>query len=241
MENLSPILAKRLKRLREDKGLTLAALSKTLTERYDIQISKESLTNYEVAEESCHSKAKKNEGMSVKYLRCLADFYGVSSDYLLGLTDIPSADPNTQTVHKFIGLSGEAIDFLRLSHRKNPIYLRNDAISFLLENERFQLLLDMIIGFGTSRGKKIPYDVASNGVAPIVTDTDVFRSKAIDLFSSILLDSKGVFPENEAERGFYGFCCYQYENGVSLDSIKSLFEQHGLTFDQNLIGIGEEE
>lgn len=240
MESLSPVLAKRLKELREKKGLTLAALSKALMEQYGIQISKESLTNYEVTD-SFHTKARKNEGMSVKYLRCLADFYSVSSDYLLGLTDIPNADPNTQTVHKFIGLSGEAIDFLRLSHRKNPIYLRNDAISFLLENERFQLLLDMIIGFGTSRGKKIPYDVVSNGVAPIVTDTDVFRSKAIDLFSSILLDSKGVFPENEVERGFYGFCCHQYENGVSLDSIKSLFEQHGLTFDQNLIGIGEEE
>lgn len=240
MENLSPVLAKRLKELRENKGLTLAALSKTLMEQYGIQISKESLTNYEVTD-SFHTKARKNEGMSVKYLRCLADFYGVSSDYLLGFTDIPNADPNTQTVHKFIGLSGDAIDFLRLSHRKNPIYLRNDAINFLLENERFQLLLDMIIGFGTSKGKKIPYDVASNGIAPIVTDTDVFRAKAIDLFSSILSDSKGVFPENEAERVFYGFCRHQYENGANLDEIKKFFEQHGLTFDRKLIGIGEEE
>lgn len=150
MESFSPVLAKRLKELREDKGLTLAALSKTLTKQYGIQISKESLTNYEVAEESCHSKAKKNEGMSVKYLRCLADFYGVSSDYLLGLTDIPTIKPDIQSACLTTGLSEEAVhSLIRCGHPKSGAWiLQNgkevypyhgiDAVNFFLESPAFE-------------------------------------------------------------------------------------------------------
>lgn len=113
MEDLSPVLAKRLKELRESRGLTLAGLSKALTEKYGIQISKESLTNYEVVD-SFHSKARKNEGMSVKYLRCLADFYGVSTDYLLGLTDPDNstADKKLRMISEYTGLSNKAISRL---------------------------------------------------------------------------------------------------------------------------------
>lgn len=114
MEDLSPVLAKRLKELRESRGLTLAGLSKALTEKYGIQISKESLTNYEVVD-SFHSKARKNEGMSVKYLRCLADFYDVSTDYLLGLIDPDNstADEKLRMVSEYTGLSNKAIQNLR--------------------------------------------------------------------------------------------------------------------------------
>lgn len=104
MEDLSPVLAQRLKSLRESQGLTLAGLSKALTEKYGIQISKESLTNYEVVD-SFHSKARKNEGMSVKYLRCLADFYGVTTDYLLGRTEAKTWNEDILKIQTMTGLN----------------------------------------------------------------------------------------------------------------------------------------
>ena len=39
----------------------------------------------------------------------IADFYGISVDYLLGRSDIPNLDTNMQAVHGFTGLSAEAI------------------------------------------------------------------------------------------------------------------------------------
>lgn len=143
MEDLSPILAQRLKSLRESRGLTLAGLSKALTEKYGIQISKESLTNYEVAADF-HSKARKNEGMSVKYLRCLADFYSVSADYLLGITDIPNTDTNMQAVHKFTGLSAGAIAKLQNIYDENRKTAFSDIISLLIEDFNAEYFLSVV-------------------------------------------------------------------------------------------------
>ena len=163
MENLSPVLAQRLKDLRESRGLTLAALSKALTEEYGIQISKESLTNYEVVD-SFHSKARKNEGMSVKYLRCLADFYCVSTDYLLGITDIPNTDTDMQAVHKFTGLSAGAIAKLQNIYDENRKTAFSDIISLLIEDsnaEYFIFLVGELISltFDNSGHKLIHVDV----------------------------------------------------------------------------------
>lgn len=85
-------MAQRLKQLREGMGLSHEKLSKTLLDRYDVKISSDSLINYEVTDEN-HAKALKNQGMCVKYLRSLADFYGVSADYILGRTDDPGPEP----------------------------------------------------------------------------------------------------------------------------------------------------
>jgi len=86
VNDLSLIAGDRLKTLRKERGLSHAALSDRIKEKYDVEISKESLRNYEVSE-SNHARSYKNTGMSLKYLLCLADFYGVSTDYLVGLSD----------------------------------------------------------------------------------------------------------------------------------------------------------
>lgn len=105
---LSLEMAKRLKEERQRKGLSHVALSKSLKTAYGIDISKDSLQNYEVATES-HTKSFTNNGMRVEYLRCLADFYGVSTDYLLGLSDIRSCNETLQDIHSKTGLSQSAI------------------------------------------------------------------------------------------------------------------------------------
>lgn len=113
METFSPVLAQRLKELRQSKELSLADLSNTLHQKYNISISKDSLANYEVATESNHSRKLKNQGMSVKNLRCLADFYQVSTDYLLGIVSEPSRDGDMQATCEFTGLSNNSVKTIR--------------------------------------------------------------------------------------------------------------------------------
>jgi len=76
------IFSKRLRRLREDKGLGLQELTDILLRAYKIKIIFTSLNNYE------------NDGFRVPSLYNLtkiAEYFDVSVDYLLGRTDVKNA------------------------------------------------------------------------------------------------------------------------------------------------------
>lgn len=111
LEHQSLKMGTRLKQERERLGLSHVALSKQLKERYKIDISRDSLINYEVADGN-HSKAYKNNGMRVEYLQCFADFYGVSADWLLGISDIRTPDVGIQATCKYTELSEQAVEAL---------------------------------------------------------------------------------------------------------------------------------
>ena len=51
--------------------------------------------------------------MRIENLFALSEFYGVSADYLLGRTDIPSANPSVQNACVYTGLSEKAINNIR--------------------------------------------------------------------------------------------------------------------------------
>ena len=92
-------LAKTLKELRTRSGYSHKRLSNELMDRYGIKISDDSLMQYEIDSEY-HSKAKyglPGIKMRVDTLYCLADLYGVSLDYLLGLTKIETVLGNEQS------------------------------------------------------------------------------------------------------------------------------------------------
>jgi len=139
--------ASRLKLLREEKGLSHSGLSKTLSEKYGIAISRDSLISYEVINEE-HAKVYSTEGMKVEYLRCFADFYCVSTDYLLGLTEIRAADTDTRSVCEFTGLSEEAANFMyELKNAPtNQLTIKRilPMINSLLEMPRFFHLLRQV-------------------------------------------------------------------------------------------------
>lgn len=104
----SIIMANRLKQLREGKGLSHEKLSRALYDQYQVKISPDSLMNYEVSDPG-HTKAYKNQGMRVEYLRCLADFYGVSADYILG-ADVPmSTDVSVREIVNKTGLTEDNV------------------------------------------------------------------------------------------------------------------------------------
>lgn len=120
--DMTYIMAQRLKQLREEREISHDRLSKTLSEQFGVKISSDSLINYEVADPN-HSKAGKNNGMRVEYLRILAEFYEVSSDYLLGLSDIRSPNLSTISATQATGLSEENMSALVLSNIIKQSYI----------------------------------------------------------------------------------------------------------------------
>lgn len=130
------IMAERMKQLREEKGLSHEKLSKALFDQYGVKISSDSLINYEVAD-AMHTKAYKNQGMRVEYLRCLADFYGVSADYILGQINDPCRAPSAIDD---LGLSEKAVRWLADLKTSTNQDLAT-GVNRILENVTFQLLV----------------------------------------------------------------------------------------------------
>lgn len=125
INNLSLTMGKRLKEEREKCGLSHEKLRAALLEKYGVEISKDSLINYEVSDEN-HTKKYKNNGMRVEYLRYFADFYGVSADWLLGLSEESTVDSDIRKVCQYTGLSSGTIEFLHNLHdsRKRNFFKR---------------------------------------------------------------------------------------------------------------------
>lgn len=105
-QEMSFEMGSRLKSLREEKHLSYQELADALLKNYEIKISKDSLRDYEICS-NYRSKAKSlpNLGMRTEYLFVLADFYGVSTDWLLGISKVISPDADVRTVCNFTGLS----------------------------------------------------------------------------------------------------------------------------------------
>lgn len=153
-QKLSFEMAERLKALREARGLSHNELSTKLYMAYsgandskpenkrrkrkktgkkeadgvkqDTLISRDSLINYEVSVDY-HEKAYTNEGMCVEYLRYLSDFYNVSSDYILGLSDVASPDISVNAICGLTRIPEEmAINFVNA--------VKNPSIHFFMEH-----------------------------------------------------------------------------------------------------------
>lgn len=126
---LSIKTATRLKELRKSRGLSHEKLREKLYELYGIEISRASLMNYEVANEN-HSRFGANCGMQCEYIQCFSDFYGVSADYILGLSDVKSSNPDVRSVCEYTGLGEEAISNIRNeSHDAVCLKALNDFLS----------------------------------------------------------------------------------------------------------------
>lgn len=76
---------------------------------------------------------------SLDNLSKIADYYNVTTDYLLGRTEAPSSDPDIRTACDYTGLSPRAVDILH-TLSNSPSYTRDLRISFIdhiLESDIF--------------------------------------------------------------------------------------------------------
>ncbi len=99
----------------------------------------------------------------VNTLKKIAEFFNVSADYLLGLTDVKKPDATIQAICEYTGLSEHAVSVLHTVRLKeqgcsgHTLYQRFhkplkyyciDVLNYLLVNRNFLCVLDKFLDFG---------------------------------------------------------------------------------------------
>lgn len=117
MENISSIdrFAQRLKTLRKERSITQQQLAD------GVRISKGGLSYYENA----------GRTPDISILERFADYFGVTTDYLLGRTNAQTQKAKLQAVCNYTGLSDKAVNLLSDLKESSPAQLR--VVNFLLE------------------------------------------------------------------------------------------------------------
>ncbi|MBQ8264306.1 MAG: hypothetical protein IJY96_06000 [Oscillospiraceae bacterium] len=148
-KNYGDITAQRLRELRERKGYSHSVLADKFNRMYEnlsytdkdgqkrsISLSESALKSFEVGDKP-HSKRLAGDGMGIRYLRCLADFYDVSADYLLGLSDFETQDIELAIFQERFGLSDYACEALEnfadlASEYDGDIFKQTDFVNELI-------------------------------------------------------------------------------------------------------------
>lgn len=119
--------ATRLRNLLDERGTTITALSKVLG------ISRQAVSQY----------ADGTGQPNVDKLRMIADYFGVSTDYLVGLSDIPTRNETIRGIHEKTGLWEDAISSLMVDHYVSDSET-TDFVSFLITNGQISDLVKAI-------------------------------------------------------------------------------------------------
>ena len=122
-------VAERITVLREAHGLSQKTLSDELA-KLGLIVRRETITQWENG----------TRDLKTEYLAKLSEFFGVSADWLLGLTDAPERTPAAVDE---LGLSADAVSRLQMLHNVSQVppeshrYSRSALLSDLLEGEDF--------------------------------------------------------------------------------------------------------
>lgn len=226
-------IAETLNQLRTEKGLSFDKLSEALKAKYNIKISSDSLANYEISYNH-QTKAGKNMGMRVEYLICLADYYGVSTDFILGKSKIRSSNPNLHAAVEYTGLDESAVAFLHSLVKSdraegiNKIIQPEDCLkglSLLISNGRISALARDIMHFSETVKEYIALSNYYRDSSPVDNPPDFYKWKltADEEFLAIKLknqitsdvpDSKGAFEV------LVGRKLIEYQRRAILDSFE---------------------
>lgn len=112
--------------------------------------------------------------VTMEYLVKYANYFGVSTDYLLGLTEVATTDTDLKTVCDYTGLNEEAIESIRT--------IKSNFCNELLENkqnnEYFRALIET--GISKSYNENVFSDVIDDFIA-----SDCFEKIIIVLFDEV--------------------------------------------------------
>lgn len=138
----------RLEDLRKEKKLSFEQLSKQLAER-GVNISHTNLKNYEI-NDPVHPLYGRTRSMSIEYLVAFADFYDVSVEYLLGLSN--SRKQEYHNISEQLGLCDGAIEELirckeNSDSEEDPkMYAQQDTVILndFLTSMEFEIIMEKI-------------------------------------------------------------------------------------------------
>ncbi len=175
-------VADRLGDLRSNSGLSLARLSKAIKKKTGIYISATQLQKYESTERVVGGEVKEiTDVMNVENAIAIADFYGVSYDYILGHSNARHREHHN--IAEETGLSEAAI--IKLKKWTEFVLLEDlngamvetaqatkapDEVSALLESRHLKKLIDYIRALSfLAAGEKT--DAKNNTLGPNRVDT----------------------------------------------------------------------
>ena len=134
--------SRRLRKLREDRHISHATLAKAT------RINEQTLKNYEQAflhgGNDCGVKDRTFAiaGMKIEYLYRLAKYFDVSTDYILGISEIQSRNAELSTAADYFGLTETSARNLRYIKENGGSNLK--YINLLLSVRGFHYALDYI-------------------------------------------------------------------------------------------------
>ena len=138
----------RLEDLRKEKKLSFEQLSKQLAER-GVNISHTNLKNYEI-NDPVHPLYGRTRSMGIEYLVAFADFYDVSVEYLLGLSN--SRKQEYHNISEQLGLCDKAIEELIRSKENSgseedpKMFAQQDTaiLNDFLTSTEFEIVMEKI-------------------------------------------------------------------------------------------------
>lgn len=136
----------------------------------------------------------------------MCEYFKVSADYLLGLSDVESVDPDIQTACELTGLSEEAVNKLADLNNSDKNKCLSKIISQLIESDSF---LDLIVRFYSliekknvldylEKRKKIFTEIENNENFPFEARVKLIRMIAEHF--SLSYTSRSELPRSKAEK-----------------------------------------
>ena len=185
----------RLEDLRKEKKMSFEQLSKQLAER-GVNISHTNLKNYEI-NDPIHPLYGRTRSMSIEYLVAFADFYDVSVEYLLGLSN--SRKQEYHQISEQLGLCDGAIEELirckeNSGSEEDPkMYAQQDTaiLNDFLTSMEFEIVMEKI---KQSLFAYYLYALSSTGLAAERREQDATELED----ARLLMNKYGYFPvEND--------------------------------------------
>lgn len=156
-QNLKNLFADRLDDLVEEKKESIKTSNKDKKNSTKIS-NKEIAEGIQISESQLSKVLYAQTELGISGLVKIAEYFNVSTDYLLGLTDLKSPKEDFKTIHKVTGLLDEGIKNLYSMNRKHDgsIYVLN----LLLDNPKFTSLLLEIMQYLLDMENAVvgPYD-----------------------------------------------------------------------------------
>lgn len=205
--------AERLKALRREKKLSHEKLSAELKDRYGISISRASLIDYENTNTQS-AKAGAAGKMSADRIAALADFYGVSTDYLLGRSDILSPDESLKAMMSYTSLSEPAIQALHDRYSEQSVQTLSLLLTACGDSGQYTLaqLCDMVAAACAIDAADVP-DRKTSGKQPSQNQYD----EAV----------RALLHTGEAPRGFSElFAYYAHRAGFLMEQLVLGLQAH---------------
>lgn len=91
-----------------------------------------------------------NTKPDIETLCKLADYFGVSTDYLLCRTDVATTSTDIQMICEYTGLSEKAVQSLKWLYSKSEYRAYSDVLSLFIEDDNLEYLIGLLEGYITS-------------------------------------------------------------------------------------------